>query len=192
MIVVEGTHPDSAVLRLDETASRSSVYYVKLSVNGVIASTVRIFRKYSLNGVEQEITGAQPVYDEFNNLVRMTNIIKNDTSTIVYLTYEYEPQTYWENIKQVWSIRLAKDTEDYNENDAKLTELNNAITEAENKLKTALKQKAVEDKYFADLMGPTIREGYWQPENYSDPGDSYISSYYLNQKNFHSMFDNVH
>jgi len=32
------------------------------------------------------------------------------------------------------------------------------------------------------MMGPALREGYWQPDNYHDYGDSYEASFELSAK----------
>lgn len=46
-----------------------------------------------------------------------------------------------------------------------------------------LKEKKRLINYFEQLMGPALREGYWQPEDYSDYGDKYIDSFTIGNDN---------
>ena len=49
--------------------------------------------------------------------------------------------------------------------------LNKRINEAKTEIETETRKKQEDIKQFERLMGPALREGYWQPEDYNDYGD---------------------
>ena len=131
-----------------------------------------------------------------------------DVKTL-YVTYSYSPQLYYDKIVKTWAAKESKDTEklykilrqlgpksiddiDFNmacyPEDSEIEtlaeayqagiyyKLNNA--EASVRRLMAEKAKAIED--FEHLMGPAIREGYWQPEDYSAYGEKHTYSDTLN------------
>ena len=87
-------------------------YYIKISEKGVDASTVKIYKtiNYSNNTLSDELSGGVPQYDEYGNLNRINNLYATENSKKnVYLTYDYSPQLYYDNVKKVWERRLSKD-----------------------------------------------------------------------------------
>lgn len=174
--------PDSAVLHLQE--GYESRYYINLNQKGIKYDTLRIYKTLNTAAAQpterllDEITTAKPVYDEFGNLIKLTNIIPNKmTDSIVYLIYAYDPKIYYDKIKDSWIQRLNKDQTDFDNYSAQLEELETSKNSLIERQKVLLEQKQKEIKYFEELMGPALREGYWQPENYSDYGDTHTSLY---------------
>ena len=49
--------------------------------------------------------------------------------------------------------------------------LNKRINEVETEIETETRKKQEDIQQFERLMGPALREGYWQPEDYNDYGD---------------------
>ena len=117
-----------------------------------------------------------------------------------YLTYSYEPKLYYDNIIKTWQVKLAKDSNKLKNSDKKLGPKTDddasfnysqfgyeSVAQAYTDLKGYYYKKAqIEDKIdeqialkraaiqaFERTMGPAIREGYWQPEDYTDYGDEY-------------------
>ena len=97
----------------------------------------------------------------------------SSSSLLVYLVYKYKPVLYYEKINQTWLKKLSQDTTAYNTANA-------AATAAESNLDSALesqKQKLAEKRILVDrfsrMMGPALREGYWQPEDYTDYGNTF-------------------
>jgi hypothetical protein len=81
-------------------------------------------------------------------------------------------------ISKYWSAE--KDTITKEVNDV-LNPLYNSLKSELNTLtvsyETALEAKRVLIKEFEEMMGPALREGYWQPENYNDYGDKYSADF---------------
>lgn len=110
------------------------------------------------------------------NVSTNDNITDNQvtgSNSLVYLLYKYQPSLYYEAVNQIWLKKQSADKADYN------TAVNraNTATTARLALEQTYKQKIAEkDKLvqkFERMMGPALREGYWQPESYTDYGNSY-------------------
>ena len=117
--------------------------------------------------------------------------------TKLYLLYKYDPQLYYDNIITMWQVKLFKDTQQLNEYRRKLgptsltdttfnldcyptaTTLEQAFNKGIYKLLDDVRaeieaitvEKNAAIKAFERLMGPALREGYWQPQDYNDYGD---------------------
>ena len=106
------------------------------------------------------------------------------SSSYVYVTYDYFPKLYYDELIKYWSDKSQAD-------DAKSKNLLDIIGSDESNPKTglyldydtqstaldnALAAKRETIKKFEQMMGPALREGYWTPEDYQDYGDSYSKS----------------
>ena len=183
-IEVTDSKPDSAALIKQSDGSGDTFYYINLHRHGIKPNTLKIFRSFNssiVNGqrLDEEIKTGIPVFDEYNNLIQMKNIYWSTGSKIVYLTYTYEPQLYYENITKVWMTRLEKDRQTLQKATTELGELETQLEEINNTIDELLKEKEAENEYFSNLMGACLREGYWQPEDYADKGNSYVATYNL-------------
>ena len=198
-ITISQSNPKTATLLKEE---QENYYYINISEQGINPSSLHIYktRSYSGNTLSDELSGYVLKYDEFNNLVKVENIYipapqqseepagsesneEEDTtpakvslSRIVYLTYEYSPKLYYQEVANIWATRLENDT-------AKKKELQTLIHVMEVELEhdkviedILLKQLEDERKSFQLLMGAALREGYWQPEDYKDYGDRYVDN----------------
>ena len=177
IIHITATNPVSAVLLQDSSNANKNYYYIKISEKGVIASTVKIYRtiNYSNSTLSDELSGGVPQYDEYGNLNRINNLYATENSKkSVYLTYDYSPQLYYDNVKKVWEKRLVKDEAETTVLQVQLDVINNQITELKAQRDSLLAEKNNQLKLFEEEMGPAIREGYWQPENYTDYGNRLI------------------
>lgn len=177
-------NPAREVLRQDNS---TGLYYVEVKEKGVYADTVHIYNTLNFSAVEDsdrlknEITNARPVYDEFGNLTQMTGITKTQfSSTVVYLTYTYEPRLANEKVKAAWVVRKGNDEDTYQRNSALLDVAETDLENTKSAQQVLLEAKQVEISKFEKIMGSAIREGYWQPETYSDSGSRYVSYYPLN------------
>ena len=176
-IHITATNPVSAVLLQDSSNTNKNYYYIKISEKGVDASTVKIYKtiNYSNNTLSDELSGGVPQYDEYGNLNRINNLYATENSKkSVYLTYDYSPQLYSDNVKKVWERRLAKDEAEATALQVQLDVINNQITELKAQRDSLLTEKNNQLKLFEEEMGPAIREGYWQPENYTNYGNRLI------------------
>lgn len=196
VIPVTKNDPDMAVLMETKNSSDSfQSYYIKISKQGVIPETLKIYRTLNFGYVDPDtpdeneedgrltdpITTGQFEYDEFGNLVKVINLYKGNTdSRVVYLTYNYSPKLYYERVINTWTRRLALDTADQSIYSIEVLNLNISIELLQNQYNTLLAQKAQKIKDFEQLMGPALREGYWQPDDYIDYGDNYADSFSTN------------
>ena len=95
-------------------------------------------------------------------------------SKSLWMTCEYIPQTYWQKIANYWEQR-GIDIEQQKNNDAQeLTNFEEALDNLQNEYKNKLDEKQILIKDFEEMMGPALREGYWQPEDYQDYGNKYF------------------
>ena len=110
-------------------------------------------------------------YDENDNIIGITGFDLDDgTSTTRYLVLSYSPKLWYENVKKKFEARKKAD-EDANAEAKKNLE----ITQKLLKEKTELRQKLIDEKTseirkFNIMMGPALREGIWNPEDYTDYG----------------------
>lgn len=154
---------------------------------------LKIYLSYSsqvgVGGGTPDITisgpnNSQLVYDEARNLdyIQLSassyEKFKNADGTYktrCYLYYSYCPDLYYRNIRDEYKGIAENKQRVYEEREKQEAELQTAITalqEQYNAVKEE-KQKAIYD--FEGMMGPAIREGYWQADNYTDYGE-YITT----------------
>lgn len=127
-----------------------------------------------------------------------SELMKNDEKVgHVYLTYKYKPELYYDNVIKIWKIKMAQDNDAKNEYTRELgpksaTEsgydlspypygttvemaynqgIYKKINDCINTIDDLQREKKRAITAFERLMGPALREGYWQPDNYSDYGD---------------------
>lgn len=195
IIHITDTAPKSAVLLQGASViiNDTSVptYYVKMPDDGVQYGTLHIYKKYTgtktSGRLENEVTGT-PVYDEYNGLTKVENIKTSFAATeskVVYLIYDYHPKLYYEAVQKKWEIRLGNDTAEMNRYQSEIDDINRKLdttwlTSNDGGLRglytDLLKTKEEAVQEFQNLMGAALREGYWQPEEYSDYGEKECGS----------------
>ena len=178
-ISVTASNPATAILLQDSSKANKNYYYIKISEKGVIANTVKIYRtlNYASGTLSNEVTGGAPQYDEYGNLIRINNLYSTDSDKkTVYVIYNYSPQLYYDNVKKVWEKRLVEDEANAASLQTQLNTLNNQITTLQEQKDNLLDQKKECIALFEEEMGPAIREGYWQPEGYTDYGNRLIDT----------------
>lgn len=114
---VEITAANPAILPLYKISDTSNGYYVKMPNEGIFPESVNLYTtiNYARHQDDGRLTGlitsGELVFDEFNNLSKITNIyITNDEQTRIYMTYNYSPKLYYEKVQKTWEQRLASDT----------------------------------------------------------------------------------
>lgn len=157
------------------------------------ANPLKIYLNYSAQvGVGEgtpDITisgpdNSQLVYDATGNLdyIQLSassyEKFKNADGTYktrCYLYYSYCPDLYYRNIRDEYK-GIAEDKQRvYEEKEKQEGKLQTDIATLQERYDSikAEKQKAIYD--FEGMMGPAIREGYWQADNYTDYGE-YITT----------------
>lgn len=113
--------------------------------------------------------------DDNQNLYRISNLeLKPDALTSSYfVTCAYTPTLYYQNIYDTYERKLAKDEALEAEAEAKIAEINATLKVLQALYKAILDKKADLVADFENLMGPALREGSWQADNYTDYGSKY-------------------
>ena len=180
--------------------------YLRISDLGVLVdgtNTIKIYSELSggsVTGSYVEIS--QPssnllVTDENGNITRIKGLAyptDASASKTRYLTYSYKPLVYYQNIAKMYSEQLRISAKKQSDLAAKIVEGEATITSLSNTYSAKLKEKQKLILEFEKLMGPALREGTWQPENYTDYGEQitnefYITNAYKNNSNY--IKDNV-
>ena len=132
--------------------------------------------KWITNLLDDYIDTNNIVKDEYG-YVKELNFNNNFTlpanlSKYVYLTYRYSPTLYCDKVNEIF-IQKRDDSE------AVLDEATQVADSAKSSIETLessydqmLANKRVLIQKFNAMMGPALREGYWQPEDYQDYGDN--------------------
>lgn len=117
-------------------------------------------------------------YDENGNLISLSNISlpQDAASNIFSVTFAYRPALYYENIYNTFSKKLLEDEAAEKEAIAKVKEIEEKIKKLEEKYSDLLKQKKILIADFENMMGPALKEGSWQADNYDDYGNKYNQS----------------
>ena len=116
--------------------------------------------------------------DENGNLISLSNIhLPEDAiSKNFSVTFAYRPALHYENIYNTFSNKLLEDEILEKEAQAKVLEIEEKIKKLEEKYSSLLKEKKELIADFENMMGPALKEGSWQAENYDDYGNKYNQS----------------
>lgn len=197
-IEVTAMNPATAVLLQDSANEAGTSYYINLSKHGIDASSVRIFRYFDVTKDEEhpystvgggeaneienhdgrlyvELKTGRFEYDEFGDVTKVRNLYlgANTDRKIVFLTYNYTPRLYYERVVNTWKRRLEKDQADKDKYEQEIESIKTQLTAAEAEYDRLLLLKKQEIRKFELMMGPALREGYWNPDDYKDCGDRY-------------------
>ena len=198
-IEITPMNPATAIMLQDQGDEVNKSYYINLSKHGIDSKSIRIFRYFDVQkdekhlydtlnnqdiGADTEHDGRLYVelktgrleYDEFGDVIKVRNLYLskfNDERKTVFLTYNYTPKLYYDRVVKTWTNRLVKDTADKEKYEAEIERVTAALELAKQQYELKLKQKAEKIKKFEQAMGPALREGYWNPDDYKDCGDKY-------------------
>ena len=196
VIVRNENSPDTITLLQD---TNTKVYYAKIARPGIKVDTLRIYNTYNAAGATNnklsgEITNWRPEYDSYGNLekIYINNFSQVPNSRILYTTYSYEPKLYYEKISQIWLQKFTADTGELESAKTLVEEYNSTLEELQETYDENLTAKQTKIKEFETIMGAALREGYWQPEDYTDYGNTYNATFYVwagsNQEIEHASF----
>lgn len=194
-IELTGSNCDQGIILTDASGAK----YVNLrnTNKGIVIESIKMYSTYTAKSLSGEITTFYANTDEYNNAVNLYFTSLSNSITKVYLTYKYDPKLYYDNIVKTWQVKLAKDREEaykyarligptsatetgynlepypanttlesaYNQG------LNKKITDTKETIQNLIATKNNAVKRFEQLMGPALREGYWQPDDYKNFGD---------------------
>ena len=159
--------------------------YVDIPFVGVVLGSVKLFKgpiNYNGNHFNrnQQLAVCSDFYDYdvYDNLIRiyLPSIDVNDIDS-VYLQCKYMPYKYWESVYEYWERQ-------YNDQSAKVTTANTILQRLTTDLNIKeatynnyLIQQKETRKKFEYIMGPAIREGYWQPKDYRSYSDKHFITF---------------
>ena len=149
-------------------------YYIKITEKGVVADdTLSVYTKYDYNtgrnNENSKIEFSNIVFDSNGNIEKLVgfNITKEQANSLyAYLTYNYRPQLYYENIINTYLSIMKKQKQELETNEVVLAEIEGYFSSAEDNYEQLLSKKQELITDFENLMGPAIREGNWQPGDY--------------------------
>lgn len=187
------TNPEQLLLREDKnnTTATEKVYFVNLTQHGIDPATLQLYKTYqvtntgtSVDGeahtrVSDRINTGQFEYDDYGDLVRVSNIY-SDSAGYIYAVYDYDPRVYYERVVETWTNRLDQDIANYNLNEQKRLDLIARLNTLIDEQTLLIKEKEDTIAAFNKMMGAALREGYWQPEDYTDYKDRYLNYYNFN------------
>ena len=109
------------------------------------------------------------VIDIYTNL---QNVSANDRG-IAYLAFTYTPNNKYAAVAATYKQEMERAQDAYEQYIAKQEEIQKRYDELEEQLNNKLAEKEQLNKRFSAIMGPALREGYYQPDEYDDAVQSY-------------------
>ena len=161
-------NPAQAVL-----LSSSDGYYVKVAQEGVYGDTLHLYESYENGKVANEIKSFKIVRDEFGNISRLTGLYYNEelkNSKFRYLTYQYRPNSHYEKIRDHYNLVISSKEAEAQELNKLVNDLEDELVSLQEELNTLLEEKNKLNGNFERLMGPALREGSWQADEYTNYG----------------------
>lgn len=179
IIQITAANPKSGVLI--SITDAINMYSLSLPTNtkGIDFNTLHIYKNYSVSNKvlsdEINIENITPILDDKGNLVQLKiNIqLSEQDSKIVYLIYNYSPQLWYERVYETYNNRVIIDNTNVQRLQELVELLQTNIDEAEEIYQNKLQQKNNLWAQFELVLGPAVREGTWQPDDYSDYGEQH-------------------
>lgn len=128
---------------------------------------------FGVDMYDNKIYSFKCVRDGNGNIVKISEIYCTDTTHTVYMVCKYNKNTYYKNIRDMWQRKINTAIGQMSEYRNEQIKLKNIINATEQALQAALRLKYNRTEEFNKMMGPALRESYWQPENYHNYGDYY-------------------
>jgi len=159
------------------TLIHGDLNYVNISIAGVKADTLRFFKTLVSGAVDinSEIINSNfsikrdSVSKNINRVVFKSGIGLTATTDSVFAVFKFDPDTAYKEVKKICDNKIKRDTKIIADLTSKKTKCENTITGQNNIINQKTKEKEELLAKFERLMGPALREGYWQPEDsYSD------------------------
>lgn len=93
-----------------------------------------------------------------------------------YVKYKYKPLLQYAQVKSTYVNKLAKDQAELAKTIQEYNEVKTKNDEAKAAQKDLMNRINKLNLDFEKMMGPALREGYWNPDNYTDYGNKYTAS----------------
>ena len=202
------TNPKGMIL-LTNNDDKANIYPFYVTINrafcGLHKNSLKIYSELENNSMN--VKNSSCIYDESQTSnkiqieykVNEDNFIqkiylKNKGSSVLneniinlYFVFEYDPNIAEQKIRQIWSIKQATAEKEVTELTNQLTNLENMRDSANAAIEVLLEQKKEILNNFEKIMGPALREGYWQPD---DEYSKYISNNIFSVSNIKNFSNN--
>ena len=178
-------NPDTAFIHKREDETK----YINLSTTnkGIIADTVKIYTTYGVvnHTLSNQIAATKFYfeYDEYNHPIRIVGFGDQQEGTKVYLTYDYVPEDYYASVLKIWCDKKKSDEYNYEYYSTQVEYVDTLLENLHNAIEDLSEQKKECISKFEHMMGPALREGYWQPSDYKDYGNQMNNTHNLVNNN---------
>ena len=113
-------------------------------------------------------------------------------SALVYLLYKYQPELYYDEVNKIWTNKLNNDIAARDAARAAADTAKASYDTLKVTYDALITEKNQAIQRFNAMMGPALREGYWQPEDYKDYGDNRTATFALtNLYNEYTLINDV-
>ena len=165
----------------------NGVRYIDITEKGIKVSSFKLYKDYnSTAAANQKLTNQIKIgkieYDEVGNMIKATNLSGYGSSNFCYAIYEYSPKIYHQAVIDTQQIIIDDNTDKKKKQEQLINNIETQIENCQKSIQTKQDQKDELIKDFELLMGPALREGYWQPEDYDDYGDRYVDNFTLDNE----------
>ena len=176
-IIRDKSNPYSTYVHVD--ADGKSYIRMNDQDKGIKADTIQVYKTY--NSATNELENLIEAYnyrketDEYGDINQLIfNSSYTDESKLVYLIYKYKPSLYYDAVLETWQLKKKNDEDALDAVNADIATLEASRDAAEAEQTRIINLKNTEVYAFERMMGPALREGYWQPSDYADYGESKV------------------
>ena len=125
--------PIEKVFTVMDGTEKGIGWYINITIEGLDAGSVSLYesRKSTAGsfgtGYSNPISSFQPIFDEYNNVIRLQNLSRNNAQiddSQIYLIGQYNPKTKYQNIAKTWEQRQGIDSKKLQEASDEEADLN--------------------------------------------------------------------
>lgn len=146
--------------------------FIRIYNTGILVDTLKIYKSNEF--IEANLVSFGKI-DETSSDVTIVYLNAGEnlpqTAKLVYAQYSYQPVLYYTKLKDTYETLYEKDLAAKEEAEETLKERQESYEEKTNALNLLLKEKKKVMADFERFMGPAIREGSWQDDDYTDHGN---------------------
>ena len=170
---------DNRYQALARKDSSTGLYYVDIGQEGVKDNdNLKVFHRGSSVGFSR-------TPDKYGYIVRVYNIkLPNNTVNFnIYIEFDYTADGYLMALQNDWENKRSKDIEQVEKLTQKQDNYQKLLDKYTESYNIKLREKRALIENFEKTMGPALREGYWQPEEFHDYGDRITNNFDLISNN---------
>lgn len=154
---------------IHRTSGNSNLYYSDIYIEGIVQHSLKVYsaRKASSSEVNTStiINNFTLTFDSETGNITRINFAANPNVQQVYAVFSYDPLTPQKIIAENYSSKKKNDEEILVNNKERENAILTRIEEIETSIEENITEKDNLISRFERIMGPALREGYWQPDN---------------------------